>query len=508
MRRRKASVVLNPHGGQNLAKLPDMLAVLSAAGWKTRLGMKLYGGHTQELAMKAAEHGADLLIAYGGDGTLNQVVNGAMSVDYQGLVGVIPGGTANVWATEVGIPSDAIKAALTLVNSVARPVDVGHIQVRELTVPTLTSTSPAASDTDTRGKKRKKRMGKARTKARQHFLLMAGLGIDAAVMGAVSKPLKYRLGPVAVGLAAARELPKQQPFSLELRSVAGSSDEVLWSGKALQVVIGNSRLYAGVVEMTPNAAIDDGLLDVCVITSGDPLTTLQQIASLLLRHSPDQVTAEYFQGAHLTLRVPASIPLQVDGSAVKLKDYLCPTDRQALQEAENQAEVMVTYQFDALSRALRIAIPQDYNPTLFQEAHETKAPDDQASEQEKGAHAQKQTTQPEEAATAQPAFQEARLPPELVRALMGQGQKMKVSGASPHPEKKKTFILAGTSISQKTGKVKPVGIVVDEETVVVRSSGEKVNPAYVQTLKEGQEVVVGGKKKNKWGVMKATYLLM
>lgn len=504
MRRRKASLVLNPHGGQNLAKLAEMLAVLSAAGWKTRLAMKLYGGHAQQLARKAAEQGADLLIAYGGDGTLNQVVNGAISADYAGLIGVIPGGTANVWATEVGVPSDPVKAALTLVNSVARPVDVGHVEVAALSGTALASASPAVSNEDTAEKKPKKR----KSKARQHFLLMAGLGIDAAVMGAVSQPLKYRLGPVAVGLAAARELPKHHPFPLELRRVAGSNDEVLWSGKALQVVIGNSRLYAGVVEMTPNAVIDDGLLDVCIITAGDPLTSLQQIVSLLLRHSPNQVTAEYFQGAHLALRVPASISLQVDGSAVKLKDYLSRAEHQTLQEAQNLAEVMVSYRFDALPRALRLAIPHNHNAALFQqEPDQSDALRDQAAAREREEPTLEQPS-PAEANAGQAAFQEIHKHPELIKALLEQGQKVKVTGASLHPEKKNTFILAGTSMSQKTGKVKPIAIVLNEETALVRSNGEKILPAFVQLLKEGQEVVVDGQQKNKWGVIHATYLLV
>ena len=79
MRCKKACLVINPRAGQNIAKIPDVLAVLSAAGWKTEIAIKEYGGHTMELATKAAEDGYDLVIGYGGDGTLNQVVNGVMN---------------------------------------------------------------------------------------------------------------------------------------------------------------------------------------------------------------------------------------------------------------------------------------------------------------------------------------------------------------------------------------------------------------------------------------------
>ena len=69
------------------------------------------------------------------------------------------------------------------------------------------------------------------------------------------------------------------------------------------------------------------------IQAGDPLTTMEQVLSLLLRHKPDNVSAEYFQSAHLSISVPASIALQVDGSAMKLKSYLSKSDCKALVKA-------------------------------------------------------------------------------------------------------------------------------------------------------------------------------
>src|SRR2546423_15345337 len=133
---KRACLVINPRSGQNIAKLTDVIAVLAAAGWKTDIAIKEYGGHSMELATKAAEEDYDLVIGYGGDGTLNNVVNGVMNVKGQhSIVGVIPGGTANVWAGEIGIPIDPVKSSLTLVNSEARKVDIGHVEVESLTFP-------------------------------------------------------------------------------------------------------------------------------------------------------------------------------------------------------------------------------------------------------------------------------------------------------------------------------------------------------------------------------------
>src|SRR5947199_3982351 len=143
MKCKRACVVINPRSGQNIAKLSDVMAVLSAAGWKTDIAIKEYGGHSMELANEAAEEGYDLVIGYGGDGTLNNVVNGVMNAKGQhSIVGVIPGGTANVWASEVGIPVDPVKAALILINSEARKVDIGHVDVESLTFAETTSYAP------------------------------------------------------------------------------------------------------------------------------------------------------------------------------------------------------------------------------------------------------------------------------------------------------------------------------------------------------------------------------
>jgi diacylglycerol kinase family enzyme len=119
MKCKTAYLIINPRSGKKVNKLTAMIAVLSAAGWKTETAIKEFGGHTMQLARKAAEAGYDLVIGYGGDGTLNQVVNGVMAAKRRArcIVGVIPGGTANVWAHEIGMSEDPVKASLLLINS-------------------------------------------------------------------------------------------------------------------------------------------------------------------------------------------------------------------------------------------------------------------------------------------------------------------------------------------------------------------------------------------------------
>jgi YegS/Rv2252/BmrU family lipid kinase len=524
---KKASLVINPRTGENVAKITDVLAVLAAAGWKTGIALKEYGGHSLKLAQQASEDKSDLIIAYGGDGTLNQVVNGVMTTKKsRSTVGVIPGGTANVWAGEVGIPVDPVKAALSLVNSEARKVDVGHIEVKGLSY----AEDAAQEAPKTNEKKKKKQAVQESSKAKHHFLLMAGLGIDAAIMQGVSKPLKYRVGTLAVGLAAAKSLPAQHAFPIEVRSAGeGREGEELWKGEALQVVIGNTRRYADITEMTPNAFIDDGILDVCVITGGDPLGTMQQIASLLLRRKPDNTTAEYFHDAHLEITVPASVPLQLDGSVVKLKDYINKADYTQLQQAEAMEHTMVTYRFDAMPRALEIAIPQTYNYELFEhtDEHENVQQEDAAREQEyvkagvkthsHNGEGETKTAQQEHAVAVESrpthdhngnSSEEGKQElPELVDKLLEEGRKVTVVGKAPVAGKKATYIIAGGTLKASTGETRPVAVVVNDKTTIYNHQGEKLSMQSMEELQEGAAIIVEGDK-NKRGVIGATRLIV
>lgn len=531
MSSKTASLIINPRTGENVAKLQDILAVLSAADWKTKIGLKEYGKHVMQLAHKAAVDESDIVIAYGGDGTLNQVVNGVMSVKgHKSSVGILPGGTANVWAGEIGVPLDPVKAALTLVSSRMRKVDVGQIEVYSITFPGEEPVLVA--------NKAKKKILKESVKVRHHFLLMAGLGIDAAIMGGVSKPLKYRIGPLAVGLSAAREIPEQRSFQMKVESVgADLSTKELWRGEAMQVIVGNTRRYAGVVEITPDATIDDGMLDLRIITMGDPLTTMQQISSLLLRQKLDTTTAEYLRAAQLRLTVPANVPFQVDGSSVLLKSYLSSADYVRLQRLPDPSKAMITYQLDALPKALDVAIPYMYNGELFENApkhthagEELRTPEgkpphtgilphrsDQPLETALQQYTVAVETRPEsqlagDAEDAKVTKHEEEVSKELpsfIDALLQNGQKVTVLGKVPDPARERTFIIAGSIHDPVTDELKPVAIVVDAATTILNRAGRYMTSVSkaVGELEEGKLVVVEGKK-SKRGVIRAERIVV
>ncbi len=485
MRCKHAYLIINPRAGQDLTKLTDVMAVFSAAGWKTDNALVEYGGHAIKLAAKAAARGYDLIIAHGGDGTLNEVVNGVMQTEgHESIVGLLPGGTANQWAHEIGVPLDPVKAALTLVNSDAREIDIGRIEVQALTF-------PGAIHHQKQGKK----VRTANSYVRDHFLLTAGLGIDAAVISHTSKSLKQRIGRFAFDIAAAKELPEQHAFSVEIGMRDEHKDsQQAWHGEALQLVLGNTRRYADVVELTPDAYIDDGVLDLCVITAGKPLSAVQQAASLLLRRKPDKNTTEYIRNAHITVTVPASVQLQVDGSAMALTDYLSDTAREALEQVDDTTHVMVTYRIDTLSHALQIAIPRTYDNTLFQATSHI------SRRQDTGRQCKEQPTSRQTDKRTEELF-------DHMHAFLENEHKVTVVGVVPNPEKTRTYIIAGTRQKQSTGEIKPTAVCVDDDTVIIKRTGETCSSCQMEKLQQGEIIVVEGNE-SKRGVIWAKRMVI
>src|SRR2546421_4570152 len=274
MHGKRASLIVNPRSGRTVVRVPEMVAVLTAAGWKTDICLKEYSGETLPLAEQAAKDGHDLVIGYGGDGTLNAVVNGVLYAGGKSIIGDLPGGTFNEWAGEITIPRDPVKAALALVGSVTCTIDLGFFQVEGLTVPATVvhamhpehsggEQNEEGEQTEQTGEtgatveihEKPKKAGKRR----HYFLLHARLGVDAAMLAHINKPLKYEVGKIAFDLAGLKELPRQRPFPVEISSLNTSGKlDLLWKGQAWQVIVNNSRLYAGTITLAPHAYIDDG----------------------------------------------------------------------------------------------------------------------------------------------------------------------------------------------------------------------------------------------------------
>jgi len=310
----RACLITNPRSGRRGIDLSAVLPVLQANGWDVMVRQKVPGGSATGLAQQAARDGYGVVVDCGGDGTLNEIVEGLVGTDI--AVGVLPGGTVNEWTRELGISPRLEVAARQLVGAVRRRVDVGQITVNGHHC--------------------------------RHFLLMAGLGFDGAVMARVSRTLKNRIGPLAVGLATLRELPFFDAVTVQIEM-----DEAAWQGKTSQIIVSNTRRYGGFTRFTPNASIDDGLLDVCVLTTEGAPALARQASSLVFRQQPSLATAEVFRSGQVTIDASAPIPLQLDGGAV--------------DEGVEPTAAGMTYAFSVVAQGLTVLVPAAYDGTLFQQ---------------------------------------------------------------------------------------------------------------------------------------------
>ncbi|MGZ3668161.1 MAG: YegS/Rv2252/BmrU family lipid kinase [Ktedonobacterales bacterium] len=309
----RACLITNPRSGRGGIDLTEALRVLDAQGWEVAVRQKLHGGHATQLAREAAREGYDVVVDCGGDGTLSEIVDGLVGTGV--AIGTLPGGTVNLWTRELGISRNLRVAAMQLINAERRRVDVGKLEING---------------------------GHS-----QHFLLMAGLGFDAAVMARVSKPLKHRIGPLAVGIAAVEALPAfhMMPVQVEI-------DGIHWEGRVAQIIVGNTRRYAGFTRITPAAYVDDGLLDLCLITKASPISAVRQIGSLLLRQRPSDADTEHYRAASIMVHAPHLLPLQIDGGSVPLTK-------------EGEADKGITFRFTSVTQGISVLMPRTYDGELF-----------------------------------------------------------------------------------------------------------------------------------------------
>ncbi len=310
----KACLIENPRSGGGGVDLSDALSVLRANDWDVDVRLKLHKGYATKLAKDAVAEGFDVIVACGGDGTVSEIVDGVAGSEV--AVGTIPTGTENVWSREIEVSPRMRVAAMQLIGAERLKVDVGLVRINE--------------------------------KFSQHFLLMGGLGFDGAVMARVSRAVKNRIGPLAVGLAAVEALPAFRTFPLRAQI-----DDAYWQGSVMQLVVGNTRRYGGFTRVTPDALMDDGMLDICFITPDGGLGAGRQALSLLLRQRPSAASSEMYRAKRLTVRSPSVMPLQLDGGAIDQNDI-------------EPGDEGVVYEFSIVPLGVTVLVPRTYDGELLQ----------------------------------------------------------------------------------------------------------------------------------------------
>lgn len=536
MHSKKAYLIINPHGGQDMTRFPDIMTVFAAAGWKVDNVLVEYGGQEKTLAEKAIPDGYQLLIAHGGDGTVSKIMEAVVMAsqekeheskkgkdhrEHMPVVGAISGGTANQWVHEIGYPTDPVQAALALINSDVQHVDVGRISVERIVFPAAQHQKQKAHE-------------KAHRKSARYFLLTAGFGIDAAIISHTSKSLKERIGSLAYEVAATKELPEQHPFYVEifpmekdtqidhdgspqtqLSNEQGKQEEqgeqggqgeqtgqaqnvqpqmeTAWRGKAIQIVVGNTRRYGDDVVLNPDAYIDDGKLNICVMTDVGAIKMTQQVASLLLRKQPENAATISLQDAHFTITLPAHVGIQLDGGSVALHHFLSASEQDALEHQTDPSQVLVTYRIDVMPQAVAVAVPRTYDNTLFSQAQTSH------SLNTSPVQPKIDTSLPDRVLTEQ------HLSQGQIDALIRTSQLITVVGMAPDPAQPQSYIIAGTR--REDADTVPVAMRINADTPIHTQSGEPRLPRDLQDIQPGSTLYVEGKM-NKRGVISVSQLVV
>ena len=207
-------------------------------------------------------------MAAGGDGTINEVVNGIAGSE--ATLGLLPLGTMNVFATELGLPANNLERCWDVVRT-------DHTRLIDL---------PSANG--------------------KHFVQLAGVGLDAQVVQETSRSFKRNFGPLSYLISAA-QIAARQPPRLAIECEESKTKEGSF------VLVGNGRLYGGRLPFFKQAVIDDGVFDVLVFKRLNYLEIIRYMQNVIFTSQITAPEVEYFQTNRLRVTSDTAVPVEIDG---------------------------------------------------------------------------------------------------------------------------------------------------------------------------------------------------
>jgi YegS/Rv2252/BmrU family lipid kinase len=276
---RRVAVVFNPATGGEAApaRAEETRAALDAAGLDVLWLETTKQDPGQGLTRRAVAEGVDLVLACGGDGTVMACVTGLAGTDVP--LAVLPGGTGNLLANNFDIPGDTGGALEVAVHGDRRRIDVGAI-------------------------------------GDDRFVIMSGIGFDAAMLRDADPRLKKHIRALAYVVSGARNL-RRRPVTFDLRL----DDQPPLARTGQGVLVGNLGRLQGGLPVLPDAQPDDGMLDVAVLRTRTVTDWLKVAVRVLTRRRRDDRQMETYQVRRVEVRCDRPQPIERDG------DPADPTDR-------------------------------------------------------------------------------------------------------------------------------------------------------------------------------------
>lgn len=270
---KRARIIYNPTSGRELFKkhLPEVLQKLEVAGYETSCHATTCAGDATVAAKHAVERGFDIIIAVGGDGTLNEVVAGVSEFEERPKLGLIPMGTTNDFARAVHIPRDINAAVDIIIKGDSIPVDVG-----------------VAND--------------------RYFINIAAGGRITELTYEVPSKLKTMLGQLAYYLKGIEMLPSLKATKMRIEY----NDEV-FDDDAMMFLIGLSNSVGGFEKLAPDASINDGQFTVFILKKCN-IAEFVRLVTLAVRgeHLKDPHVI-YTKADHVKVSSDARVLINLDG---------------------------------------------------------------------------------------------------------------------------------------------------------------------------------------------------
>jgi len=267
------ALIVNPVAGDGKCqrRLPEVEDIFSRAGVEYTTFMTQRAGHAISLAKEAAQAGFTTVISMGGDGTLNEVVNGMVGTKC--ILGFIPAGSGNDFGRTFSLQSgDVAQACDVILQQNVREIDVGY----------------------TDGK---------------YFLNVAGAGFDAEV-GHMANVWgkKYFPGRLAYVASILRQLIHFSPKDMHIEL-----DGRVLETKAWLVAVANARFFGGGMMIAPTAEVDDGFFDIYVIEATSKLELLKVLPKVFTGDHVNHQAVRCYQASHVKLSSNVSLVAQADG---------------------------------------------------------------------------------------------------------------------------------------------------------------------------------------------------
>ncbi|WP_068787266.1 diacylglycerol kinase [Paenibacillus phocaensis] len=271
---KRARLIYNPTSGREEMRrlLPDVLERLDQGGIETSCHATTGEGDATREAALAVERGYDIIIAAGGDGTLNEVVNGMAGKSKLPPLGVFPLGTTNDFARAMGIPRRWEDYCDLVIENQTRPIDIGQVNGR-------------------------------------HFINIAGGGTLTELTYEVPSRLKTMIGQLAYYMKGIEKMASLSPTKLIIHA---EGYEVM-EGEFMLFLIANSNSVGGFEKLAPDARIDDGLFDVIAVKKCN-LAEFIRLVTMALRgdHLGDSHVV-HFKTRRMEVTSPGRVLLNLDG---------------------------------------------------------------------------------------------------------------------------------------------------------------------------------------------------